>query len=373
MRMYKSSIVIILTLSACIYLYPEDEIHTNNVQPKDLTQINYPPKVINQNSQDVSLQTNALNNLSQQTTHNITPNAAYHFQSTEDYEATSIYGALPTHLSGLTIEQFSYDAHGQLVINENIKHIIEFFLMTTQYEGREQAIERLKEYINLTLPSDAATQALVIADNYLHYKNALMAQNFSVEGDLKDDKTITKVRASLNAKKALRRTHLGETHSESIFGNEERYDDYSVKRVEINSDTALSPEEKNRQLAIAENKLSPETARSKRYARQEQTLNTKISALQKNHEGQHEIYTLRKEFYGEQVANRMAYLEDNSGDWQNKVTQFEYEKQEIYSHPHLSSEEKQNLVQESRNSLFSKKEQIKYAVQSIRGQVAQVD
>jgi lipase chaperone LimK len=115
-------------------------------------------------------------------------------------------------------------------------------------------------------------------------KSILLEHDFSVAGDLKDDHTNTKVRAALEAKKTLRRTYLGETLSESIFGDKERYDAYSVTRVEINANNTLSNEEKNRRLVIAENDLSPEVAQSKRYERNEKALKTKISALQKNKE-----------------------------------------------------------------------------------------
>jgi len=390
MSIIKNSMAIsIVALMASAYFYPEDETkdtHNNadfTQASSSLTATNQPTENSNlppswsessQQLQPSQLQPSQLQ-LNQQKPQqkNSSRDIAYQFQSTADYEATSLYGALPSNLADLTIETFSYDANGQLIINENIKHIIEFFLMTAQEEGRDQAIARLNEYISLTLPIDAANQALEIADNYLNYKVNLLEHDFSVTGDLSDDKTITKVKASLEAKKALRRTHLGEELSESIFGSEERYDTYSVARVEINSDKSLSNEEKSRRLAEAENNLSPEVAQSKRHEREEKALKTKISALQKSNGNEQEVYTLRKEFYGEKVANRMAYLDDNSGEWRDKVTQFNHETQSIKAQTHLSPTEKQHLIQESKQSIFSEKERIKYAVQSIRGQIAQVD
>jgi len=384
MSIFKNSIALgIVALMASAYFYPEDETnitHNNadNIPPtSSLAPLNQQAKNTNflpsgpEHSQP--LQSSQIEQPQQPQTKSSSRDIAYRFQSTEDYEAASLYGALPANLADLTIETFSYDSNGQLIINENIKHIIEFFLMTAQKEGREQAIARLNEYISLTLPIDAANQAMEISENYLNYKNNLLEHDFSVTGDLSDDDTIAKVKASLDAKKALRRTHLGEELSESMFGSEERYDAYSVTRVEINADKSLSNEEKNRRLANAENNLSPEAAQNMRHDREEKALKTKVSALQKNNENEQEIYTLRKDFYGEKVANRMAYLEDNSGEWRDKVTQFNHEKQSIDAQVHLSPTEKKQLTQQSKQSIFSEKERIKYAVQSIRGQIAQVD
>jgi len=382
MSMFKNSIAIaIAALMASAYFYPKDETKntdhnadivqaTNSLPP--LIQHTESSDLLLSRSQDSQVQLSSQQLPNQQQYHG-SLDIPYHFQSTADYEEASLYGALPANLADLRIETFSYDANGQLIINENIKHIIEFFLMTAQEEGREQAIARLNEYINLTLPIDAADQALAISESYLNYKNNLLEHDFSVTGDLSDEETIAKVKASLEAKKALRRIHLGEDLSESIFGSEERYDTYSVTRVEINADISLSNEEKNLRLTNAENKLSPEVAQSKRHDREEKALKTKISALQKSNDNEQEVYTLRKDFYGEKIANRMAYLEDNSGEWRDKVTQFNHEKQNINAQSHLSSTEKKQLIQESQQSLFSGKERIKYAVQSIRGQTAQVN
>ena len=370
----------IVTLIASAYFYPKDETK-NTPNNSDLIQATSSLASLSQQVENPKLnpswtenppQTQLLQKQQPQQKSS-SRDTAYQFQSTADYEATSLYGALPANLADLSIETFSYDINGQLIINENIKHIIEFFLMASQEEGREQAIARLNEYISLTLPIDAANQALEIAENYLNYKNNLLEHDFSVTGDLNDDATITKVKASLAAKKALRHTHLGEELNESLFGSEERYDAYSVARVEINADTSLSNEEKNRRLTDAESKLSPEVAQSMRHDREEKTLKTKITTLQKNTGNEQEIYTLRKDFYGEKVADRMAYLDDNSGEWRNKVTQFNHEQQSIHAQSHLSPTEKKQLIQQSKQSIFSAKERIKYAVQSIRGQIAQVD
>jgi lipase chaperone LimK len=372
MSIFKNSMAIsLIALVVSAYFYPSDEIK-NTHSHADIVQTNSSTIAINHaNVRPSASEDSKQQPLLLQETSIL--DIAYRFQSTEDYEVASRYGALPETLADLTIEKFSYDANGQLIINENIKHIIEFFLMTTQEEGRDQAIARLNEYINLTLPIDAAAQALEITENYLSYKNNLLEHDFSVVGELSNGETITKVKAALEAKKILRRTHLGVTLSEAIFGSEERYDTYSVTRVEINADKSLSNEEKNSRLAIAENNLSPEVAQSMRYDREEKALKTKIFTLQQNNGNVQDIYTLRKDFYGDEVANRMAYLEDNSGDWRYKVTQFEHEKNSIQVQAHLSPSEKKQLTQESKQSIFSEKERIKYAVQSIRSQLAQVD
>jgi len=298
---------------------------------------------------------------------------AFHFENTSAYEAASTYGNLPTSMADIHIEKFSYNENGQLIINENIKHIVEFFLMATQEEGREQAIARLNEYIDMTLPSDAAKQALVIAQNYLSYKNSIETPDIPMNSELGNEETLKKLKAALADKKSVRRQHLGEPVSEVLFGHEERYDDFSLSRLEINANTALSDDEKDQHIAQAENDLPPAMAQKMRSKRQEKNLLQKIDRLKEEGGNSQEIHALRATFYGQKAADRMAYLEDNSDAWQEKVSQFYREQDFISEQIDLNKDQKSQLISDAKNSIFTPKEQIKLAVQSIRGGLAQAN
>jgi len=295
------------------------------------------------------------------------------FYNTQDYEAASLYGVLPSYMSDITIEHFSFDENDQLVINEKIKHIIEFFLMATQEEGAEQAIARLKEYITMTLPTEAANEALVIADNYLAFKASLHESEQSLTSNLNDTSTINKLRQTLASQKAKRREHLGESVTQALFGHEESYDDFTLARIEINSDESLDEYQRDQRIAQAENDLPPKLAQSMRYKREEKNLSKKINTLKQQADTSPEIYQLRKDFYGQKVADRMAYLEDSSIEWENKVMLFQREKRQILAQTGLNQTEKKQLLDELKQSSFSHKEQIKLAVQSVRGRIAQAD
>ena len=292
----------------------------------------------------------------------------YVFSSTQDYEASSRFGSLPSYMADTTLERFSYDANGKLIVNEKIKHIIEFFLMATQEEGREQTIARLQEYITMTLPVDAANEAQLIVDNYLSYKDSLYnGEEFSLIENMNENATIDGLKSDLEKRKVARRHYLGTTDSDALFGNEEQYDDFMMARIEINSDTSLNESEKDQHIAQAENSLPPELAKRMRYKRVEKNITKQIKSLRTEDGNEQQIYTLREEFYGKKVADRMAYLEENSDDWKNKVEQFNQEKDQILSQGSLSLAEKKSLISQTRQNFFTPKERIKLAVQSIRG------
>lgn len=289
------------------------------------------------------------------------------FLSTEDYEASSRFGKLPTHMSDVRIEELAFDEHGALIIDEQIKYLIEFFLLAKDSEGQEQAIERLNEYLEMTLQSPAKEQALVISEQYLAYKENLLTRQFSDNTKLSDEANLSEINLALEARKKVRRQYLGEANSQAIFGYAENYDDFSFQRLEINANTDLSAAEKDRLIAQEEQKLPKELAEKMRYKRESKNLQQKISELKKNQGNQAEIFELRKDFYGVKVADRLEYLEDQSPLWQQRMNDYFQEQLTIQSNHSLTDKQKQQKIKALKNQSFTYKEQIKMAVQQIRG------
>ena len=288
------------------------------------------------------------------------------FASTEEYEAASQFGKLPAHMSDVSIEKLAFDANGNLIVDEKIKNLIEFFLLAKDVESKEQAIERLNEYLNLTLPNPANEQALTISAKYLNYKDKLQTQQFSDNTNLSDEANLAAINIALEERKRVRRQYLGEENSQAIFGYEESYDDFSLRRLEINANSSLSADEKNDLIAQAEQKLPKDLAEKMRFKREQKNIEKQITTLKQNGANESEIYNLRKDFYGEKVAERMAYLEDNSPIWQQRVSDFFEQQTLILNNSELSSHEKSFQIKQLKEQSFTYKEQVKLAVQSIR-------
>jgi lipase chaperone LimK len=288
------------------------------------------------------------------------------FSTTEEYETASKFGKLPIHMSDVRIEELAFDANNSLIVDESIKNLIEFFLLAKDIEGQEQTIQRLREYLELTLPSPAKEQALALSEQYLNYKENHQTQQFSDNTNLSDEANLSDIKIALEERKKARRQYLGDANSQAIFGYEEKYDDFSFKRLEINANTSLSANEKDELIALAEQQLPNELAEKMRYKRQKKNIEKQISLLKKDPTNESEIYNLRKDFYGEKAAERMAYLEDNSAEWQQRVNGFYYQQSLILNNSDLDKETKNELVKQLKEQNFSYKEQVKLAVQSIR-------
>jgi len=293
--------------------------------------------------------------------------------TSQDYQSASLYGPLPKYVGDIAMAKLSFDAQGNLVITDNIKQLIEHLLSVRDEEGYDIAVARIQEYIELALPAPASIQAIAIVEQYLAYKLSLKPQDFTFDGEPSVAGTIEKLSAALNEKKALRQKHFSEEVANTFFGTEEAYDNFSINAISITNNPNLSEGEKEQHIIREENLLPKKVAQRLRHKRHEKNLNTQIKQLKTSSGNEQEIHALRKDFYGEEVADRFTYLEDNSEDWISKVTQFKDESQSILSQDHLSTSEKQTQILQRKNSLFSKKEQTKLAVQNIRGRLAQTN
>jgi len=289
--------------------------------------------------------------------------------TSQDYQSASRYGVLPVHLADIAMARLSYDEHGNFLVTEKLKQLIEQLLSARSEEGYDIAVARIHEYIDMALPEKAAKQAIVIVEQYLAYKNKLAPQDFSFDGESDVSGVIQKLSAAIEEKKTLRAKHFSESTAQIFFGNEQAYDAFSLRAIEISNNPTLSTAEKDEHIAAQENLLPAKMAKRLRHKRLEKNLKDTVKALQSSDGNTEEIYTLRKDFYGEKVADRMHYLEDSSDEWLIKVDQYKYEEQNILSQEHLSSLEKQSQITLAKNSLFSPKEQIKLSVQTIRDRV----
>lgn len=292
--------------------------------------------------------------------------------SMAEYEAKSAYGQQPAKMRGVDIPRLYFDEAGNLILTDNLKYVIEHFLIGASDEGYEQALARIKEYIAMVLPAAAADQALLAVEQYLDYRDQVAEIPRIDEYETDSQALLQQMEIALAAKKQLRRERLPEAMVDSFFGEEERYDDYILVRMKTNSNKALSAQERDSIIAQAELSLPPKTQKRVRYIREEKNLKSNIKDLQAQGNNDAEIYSLRAQFYGEETANRIAYYEDSSDQWLDKVNQFNQNAKTVMQQ-NVSEQEKQQMIEGLKSSMFSDKEQMKLAVQMIKNRASSIN
>lgn len=287
--------------------------------------------------------------------------------SVEEYEKLSEYGPLPESFDGSNLPVLRVDGEGNLIVGNEIRHLINYFYVRAGTENRALTIDRIREYLTLSLPENASQEALEILESFIAYQTDAHLQfqvmNAYVPGLSKNK--LEDVSLAISERKRLREVHFSDEVYQAFFADEDRYDEYSLLAMSINQDSSLSPEEKSAALASAEMVLSPKTRESVRNRRLASELENKIAASRTEPNGEEVIYQLRKSFYGEEIATNFRFLESHSNDWQEKVDAYRSEKQRINSDGSLDEAQRKIELKELANRTFSEQEKKKFIYQEI--------
>ncbi|MFN3581718.1 MAG: lipase secretion chaperone, partial [Pseudomonas sp.] len=109
------------------------------------------------------------------------------------------------------------DVLGNLVVNEGLRHLFDYFFTAVGEIEFDQAAERIRQYLADQLEEPALSQAQAVLDAYINYKTELveLERNFPVLAD------ISGLRDREDAVQRLRATLFSRDVHEAFFTNEE--------------------------------------------------------------------------------------------------------------------------------------------------------
>lgn len=286
--------------------------------------------------------------------------------STQDYLANSVYGDFPLSLKGTAIPALYVDDQGNLVQDRHAKEFIEYFISAAREEGTYTSVGRMQEFFSLALTEPALSQAHALLDKYMEYRMQLDSVVSRNDVLLSGDKKMTALREALDQRKALRRETLGDEVAQAMFGDSEKYETYAVNMLQTAQDVTLTKEQKLAQIALHEESLPPHIRSKVRYKREEQQIQEKIRHLKQQQNSEAEIYQLRKDFYGEGPAKKLAFMDEKSDEWLSRVQQFNVQKEQILASVIMNEEQKRQQINQLRNRQFNEDEKLKLAWQALQ-------
>lgn len=286
--------------------------------------------------------------------------------SNAEYSQYSVYGALPKTLAGTAIPPLYLDQEGKLLVDDSVKNFIEYFLTAAREEGNARVISRMEEYLSLVLAGQAHEQGLQALHNYLDYRFQLdqVVSREQIVGDGAD--RLSALRETLERRRTLRRDTLGEEVAEAMFGDAEKFEEYSVNLMAVQLDESLSLAEKDQLITQYEGQLPERIQQRVRYEREERTLKRQIETLKQEGGKDDEIFALRSSFYGESTAERLAFMEAKTDEWLSRVESFNQSRSNILASVMLSEEQKRQQINELRNRNFNELEKVKIAWQELK-------
>lgn len=300
------------------------------------------------------------------------------FTTWEEYEARSKYGRLPGSLTGINVNwNIAANADGKLVLSADLAALFEFFLSTHTEEGLATSLGRIEEYLRGLLPDTAATEALDILQAYLEYKKGLTRyatpKNRVFTGDPKTDliTTIADVKNALAQRIQARRAYLGTEVADVLFKDDEAYDLYTIRRLEIDTNASLSSVDKEALLTQAEQQLPTATRTQIQQERKTAALNQRIEELRAQGGHEETIRKLRTELYGAQEANRLAVVDSEQAAWMLRLQKFREAKDGVLRQTALTAEAKALSIKEIERASFNPEERMEVEIlESVRAQNA---
>jgi lipase chaperone LimK len=295
---------------------------------------------------------------------NSTPNRSALVSQPLQYEST--LGPLPPSLDGTLMNmELHVDEAGNLRITSSIKTIFDYFLSTIGEESGEKIISRIQEYIDYYLDDNAKQQALAILDHYIEMKMAL----FNLEESLADTAPAVesinhfdKLKEQLQSREGVRQSHLSPEVYEAFYAEEAEYDELTLQRLEISSNTSITEDEKLALLADHEANLPEEIRKQREKTVIHLSLKESTSQLVQSGASNDDIYQYRAETVGVEAANRLTELDQTRSVWNERVKDYRRQRDQVLSVDGLSDAEKNTQVTQIRGNLFDPKEQIRIGV-----------
>ena len=204
---------------------------------------------------------------------------------------------------------------------------------------------RLLALVPRYFPAQYTTRATALMERYVDYRVAL--------GSLKpptDPGDPRALRAALDARQQVREQNFTSEEYEALFAPEARLDRYTLARIEIERNSALTAVQKQAALKDAEGGLSD----AQRAERDAATTHLEVASQTAGFDAQGtaatERYAQRRVQYGDAAAARLEQLDREEGDWQARLNDY------AGAQARKVSPEQLQLL---RQQLFSQQEQLR--------------
>ena len=252
---------------------------------------------------------------------------------------------------------FELDANGNLIITNRIRQLFDYFLSAQGEESLPTIVQRLRAYIHNTLSGDAAAEAEQLLESYIGYLDDVAALDSPVTpGQAIDPAQLRMQREQLEA---VRAGHFDAITNDAFFAEEEAYDHYTLSRLEVMQDENLSADERARRLAALESQLPPDLQESMRDITRYQDLQTLTQEWQETDGNPANLQQMRENLVGREAAERLAKLDQERAQWQQRVDSWLREREAILANTGISEADKERQIDAARSRLFNEQEQIR--------------
>lgn len=256
---------------------------------------------------------------------------------------------LPSSLRGTAVDgRLQASDDGRLVIEHAVRRVFDYFLSIIGEEPADTVLNRLQRYFQANLPASAVVDAEQLLARYLAWQAAA--------GELGDGATPAamqlqpeQMRARLALMESLQVQHLGETAAAAFFGDENRYNRYTLDRLALMAREDLAPAERQQQLQQLRANLPPEIRALTPGLSQSPPSTSVVQTTA-------ERYQRRAAAFGDEAAQRLQALDQKRAQWDRRLEQWLQQRQQILASTGLDPSTQQRRLALARQQHFDERE-----------------
>ncbi len=245
---------------------------------------------------------------------------------------------LPRSLKGTQVDgEIIINENKQLVVTEGLRRLFDYFLSALGEEEEATIYARVESYIRHHTPEPAASQAVAIFGNYVAYLKALpdiekRYGNLQLQASKSGELDLNAIAQQKQEVASLRQQYFDKTTIEAFFGAEDNYDDYSIEMVRINQNEQMSEAQKQAARQDYVSRL-PDGA-IKTNILQQANLNElmiRTERMKAAGASPEALYNMRRELVGVPAAERLAQVDQEDANFDQRFTQYEAQKAQLLS------------------------------------------
>ena len=248
---------------------------------------------------------------------------------------------------------------GSLLISDQLRHLFDYYLSTAGEQNHAQIVAQVQAHIRDSLDEPARSQALDLFQRYLDYQRALveLEQDFPAAAD------IDSLWARQDAVERLRADLFSPAEHQAFFAAEESYNRFTLERLSILHNPALSEAEKAQDIEALRESL-PEAMQALLVPQIHQDLRQQTQALREAGADPAAVRELRMDMVGPEATARLEALDVQRAQWQQRLDDYRRERDAILSQSGLADSDRERAVQALLDARFDRTEQLRVSALS---------
>jgi lipase chaperone LimK len=205
--------------------------------------------------------------------------------------------------------------------------------------------QRLAALVPRHFPPELVARATALIERYVDYRVAL--GGLAMPADPHDPRAL---RAALAARQQMRQRYFSPEEGDALFAQDAPLDRYTLARLEIERNNALTPDQKQTALREAEGELGETERAARAAATAHLAVAAQTAAFDAQGLSETERYAQRRAQYGDDAARQLARLDQEERDWQTRLARYAMAQ---------TAQASPEQLQQLRQQLFTPQEQLR--------------